>query len=221
VLEGCCAATIITANGNATFHLWQLYAAAVQEDHISEDVSPETLVNLVVEGQAKNNTTKEVYTVLGCPGGYSAEKPSVSATLLCQYESHWQQHNSFPYYQMQLYIPTDGWARTEVLCHHYDDPIAGHFGTRRTLELVARKYDWPSMVRKVKAYTRACLTCQLVRPVRHRPHGSMEPLPQLWGPWKGILVDFIVGIPVSRWKRHAKPQNTVLIVINQYTKQTR
>jgi hypothetical protein len=70
----------------------------------------------------------------------------------------------------------------EVLCRHHDDPIMGHFGAKRTLELVARKYHWLGMACKVKAYTRACSPCQRVHPVRHRPHGDMEPLPQLCGP---------------------------------------
>jgi hypothetical protein len=61
----------------------------------------------------------------------------------------------------------------EVLRCHHDNPMAGHFGAKRTLELVARKYYWPGMVRDVKAYTRACSTSQWVRPVRHRPHGNM------------------------------------------------
>jgi hypothetical protein len=39
---------------------------------------------------------------------------------------------------MQLYVPAAGGARTEVLRHHYDDLIAGHFGLKCTLEPVIR-----------------------------------------------------------------------------------
>jgi hypothetical protein len=52
---------------------------------------------------------------------------------------------------MQLYVLAAGGARTEVLCPHHDDLIAGHFGGKRTLEIVARKYYWPGMAREVKA----------------------------------------------------------------------
>ncbi len=109
----------------------------------------------------------------------------------------------------------------EVLCRHHDDPIAGHFSAKHTLELVARKCYWPGMSREVKAYTRACLTCQRIRPARHRPHGSMEPLPQPRGPWTDIPMDFIVGLPESYRKCHTKPNNAILVVINRYTKQAR
>ncbi len=219
--EGLCAATVLTAHCNAAFCLRQLYAAAVQEDQIFEDVPHDALYDLILEGLADDHTAKEARTALGLPGSYEAENHSIPAVLLCQYQSHWKQHDGLLYYRMQLYVPAAGGARTEVLRCHHNDPIAGHFGAKRTLELVARKYYWPSMSRKVKAYTRACLTCQRVHPVRHRPHGSMEPLPQPRGPWTDISMDFIVGLPESCRKRHAKPYNAILVVVDRYTKQAR
>ncbi len=77
------------------------------------------------------------------------------------------------------------------------------------------------MLHKVKAYTRACSTCQRVRPVRYRLQGSMKPLPQRRSPWMDISMDLIVGLPESCRKRHAKPYNASLVVVNWYTKQAR
>jgi hypothetical protein len=158
---------------------------------------------------------------MGLLGSYEAKNHGIPAVLLCQYQSDWKQHDSLLYYRMQLYVPAAGGARTEVLRRHHNDPIAGHFGAKRILELVARKYYWPGMSREVKAYTQACSTCQRVRPVRHRLHRSMEPLPQPRGPWTDISMDFIVGLPESRRKRHAKPYNAILVVVDWYTKQAR
>jgi hypothetical protein len=122
---------------------------------------------------------------------------------------------------MQLYVLTAEKSRTEVLRRYHDNPIVGHFGAKRTLELVSRKYYWLGMSHEVKAYSRACSTSQRVRPVPHRPHGSMEPMPQPRGPWTDISMDFIVGLPESHRKRHAKLYNAILVVIDQYTKQAR
>jgi hypothetical protein len=94
-------------------------------------------------------------------------------------------------------VLVEGGARREVLRRHHNDLITGHFGARRTLELVARKYYWPSMLRDIKAYTKACSTCKRIRPVQHCPHGTMEPLPQPRGPWTDISMDFIIGLPES------------------------
>ncbi len=50
VPEGSCAATILTVRCNATFCLWQLYAVTIQEDQIFEEVRPDTLADLTLEG---------------------------------------------------------------------------------------------------------------------------------------------------------------------------
>jgi hypothetical protein len=131
---------------------------------------------------------------------------------------------------MVLYVPGGSRARTEVLHCHHDDPLAGYFWSRCTLDLVARKYYLPGMSRDVKAYCKACLTCQRVLPVRHRPHGSLELLPQLCAPWTDISIDFIVGLlessrngreegkekEPSKGRRHS--YNAILVVVDGYTK---
>jgi len=37
-------------------------------------------------------------------------------------------------------VPDDTAVRAEILTINHDDPIAGHFGVAKTLELVQRKY---------------------------------------------------------------------------------
>ncbi len=83
------------------------------------------------------------------------------------------------YYRALPHVPAEGGTRQEVLRWHCNDRIAGHFGAHCILELVTRKYHWPSMLRNVKAYTKACSMCQRIRTVQYRPHGTTEPLPQL------------------------------------------
>jgi hypothetical protein len=168
--EGLCAATILIAKCNAMFHLGHLYPAAVQEDQIFKDMPPDSLLYVIREGLADNYTTKKAGPALGPPSGFLAENHSILATLLCQYQSHWQRHNILLYYQMQLYVPAAGGGRTEVLQRYDDDPIARLFGAKHILELVSRKYYWLGLLRKVKAYTQACSTSQRVCLVRHRLH---------------------------------------------------
>ncbi len=140
-----------------------------------------TLTDLILDSQAEDHTVKEVCITLGLPGGYLAEEHSILATLQCQYQNCWQQHDGLLYYCMQLYVLPSGGACTDVLRHHHDNPIAGHFGAKHTLELVARKYYSPVTAHKAKSHTRACSTYQHMRPVQHMLHGSMEPLPQSGG----------------------------------------
>jgi hypothetical protein len=122
------------------FRLWQLYTAAVQEDHIFENELPDSLLDLICEDLAEDYTTMDARTALGLLSGFWAANHSIPATLLCQYQSHGQQHYGLFYYRMQLYVLAAGRGCTEILWHHHDDSIAGHVGAKRTLELVSRKY---------------------------------------------------------------------------------
>jgi hypothetical protein len=112
---------ILTARCKVTFCLWQLYGVTVQEDEIFENVPRDSLADLILKGQADDFTMKKARTALGLPGDSLAEVYSVLATLLHQYQSHWQQHDSFLYYQMQLYSVTPGGVRIEVLCCRHSD----------------------------------------------------------------------------------------------------
>jgi hypothetical protein len=51
VLEASCTATILTKCCNSMFCLWQLYPTNVQEDKIFEDLLPDTLADLILEGR--------------------------------------------------------------------------------------------------------------------------------------------------------------------------
>jgi transposase InsO family protein len=219
------------------FRLRQLYAAAVAEDEAFEEVPPDTLRDLIRESLTDDLIAQEARTALGLPGGDSPNDRTVTATLLHHYQTHWRQHEGLLYHWKALYVPGAGRARTEVLRRHHDDLIAGHFGLRRSLDLVARKYHWPGMSCDVKAYCKACSTCQQVRSVQHKPHGSLEPLPQPRAPWTDILMDFIVGLPESSRKAREKGQenehgnergkggghlyNAILVVVDRYTRASR
>jgi hypothetical protein len=120
---------------------------------------------------------------------------------------------------MQLYVLKTGGGCREILKYHHNYPIAGHIRTKCILELVSRKYYYPAMVCKVKAYTWAGNTCQRIHSMLRRMHRNIEPLLQLRDPWMYILLDFIVRLSESYWKCHAKLYNANLVVIDRYTKQ--
>jgi hypothetical protein len=72
--------------------------------------------------------------------------------------SKWSLRDGVLWRSHQLYIPEQQSLRLAILAKHHDDPLAGHFASRRTLELVARKFYWPGMNRTVDEYCRACFT---------------------------------------------------------------
>src|SRR5215831_345848 len=49
----------------------------------------------------------------------------------------------------------------EMIIHeHHDDPLHGHLGIRRTIELIQRNYHFNDMKEKVAKYIRKCADCQ-------------------------------------------------------------
>ncbi len=84
------------------FRLRQLYTAAVQEDQIFKDVPSNSLLDIIRDGLIEDYTAKEARTALGLPSGFPVEEHSILATLLRQYQNHWQKHDGLLYYRIQL-----------------------------------------------------------------------------------------------------------------------
>lgn len=98
-------------------------------------------------------------------------------------------------FQDSLYVPEDEALRQELMATYHDDPLAGHFGHVRSLELLRRYYNWPGVSRDVKEYVDTCAMCQRTKVHRHKPYGQLQSLPIPKSPWKEIAMDFITGLP--------------------------
>jgi hypothetical protein len=100
----------------------------------------------------------------------------------------------------------------ELLRQHHDDPLAGHFGTPKTLELLSRNYWFPRMKAFVKSYVTTCDSCARGKPPRHQKHGELAPLPAPSQPWKSITCDFITDLPPSNG------YDALLVFVDRLTK---
>ena len=63
--------------------------------------------------------------------------------------------NSFLFRQNLLYV-RDGPPRLQVLQHCHESPMAGHFGVRKTLDLISRHCWWPLLRNFVEGYVQSC-----------------------------------------------------------------
>ena len=118
-----------------------------------------------------------------------------------------------------LYIPGDQAVREELISRNHDDPLAGHFGTDKTLELIQRKYYWPACGEQVRNYVKTCDVCQRTKVPRHKPYGELKSLPATNIPWKEITMDFVTGLPSS--KRRGVVYDSILVVVDRCTKMAR
>ena len=72
------------------------------------------------------------------------------------------------YHNHLLYVPV-GACRTRVLQNWHDDPLVGHFGVAKTLELISQGFWWPQPWKLVKEFIKTCDICVRSKAAHHRP----------------------------------------------------
>ncbi|PRP79462.1 hypothetical protein PROFUN_08223, partial [Planoprotostelium fungivorum] len=77
------------------------------------------------------------------------------------------------YEEQQLYVPE---KRLIIMMMKHDSPLAGHFGSHKTKELVRRDYWWPKMYHTIESYVKSCDTCQRAKHPRKKQSGFLQPL---------------------------------------------
>jgi hypothetical protein len=90
--------------------------------------------------------------------------------------------------------------------------LMGHFGVRKTLDVLHEHFFWPKMKRDVKRVYARCVTCRQAKS-RVLPHGLYTPLPVPSAPWVDISMDFVLGLPRSR-----KGRDSIFVVVDRFSK---
>jgi hypothetical protein len=96
--------------------------------------------------------------------------------------------------------------------------MAGYYRVEKTLELLRRSWYWENMKGNICNYYRECNICQKVKAKRHLPYSLLSSLLQPERPWSEISIDFITGLPPYKNPAGGPDFNTILIVINRYSK---
>jgi deoxyuridine 5'-triphosphate nucleotidohydrolase len=116
------------------------------------------------------------------------------------------------FYKGRLQIPEDNAIRLEIATSEHDNKTAGHFGQKKTLELITRNFYWPKMDEWIKSYVSTCDTCQRNKSPRHARYGLLQPLELPYSPWISVSVDFIVALPLS------EDYTQIMVVVDRFTK---
>ena len=70
--------------------------------------------------------------------------------------------------------------------------LMGHFGVRKTLDVLSDHFFWPHMKRDVERLCEKCITCKQAKS-KVMPHGLYTPLTITSEPWVDISMDFVLG----------------------------
>ena len=103
-----------------------------------------------------------------------------------------------------------------ISCHH-DNPLAGHFGIKKTCKLLAQKYYWPFLCNNGEAYLKGCDICLASKAVCYKLYGDLQLLCVPTYQWKNFSMDFVTGLPVLiDWKKDS--YNSILVIVDWLTK---
>jgi hypothetical protein len=110
----------------------------------------------------------------------------------------------------RIYVPEG--LRHRVIQSEHDSKVAGHFGRKRTLELLTRNFYWTNMERDIRKYCSECDICQRTKAPKHAKYGLLHPLELACKPWTHISTDFITDLPES------ERATIILVVVDRFTK---
>jgi hypothetical protein len=120
-------------------------------------------------------------------------------------------------YNGRIYVPEEPAIRQEILSQNHDTRMAGHFGARRTLELISRLYYWPSLSQDVQEYVRTCAVCQRSKAPRHSKYGKLAPLPIPKDIFEEVSLDFVTGLPPAK-DNSGCAFDAVLVIVDRFSK---
>lgn len=126
--------------------------------------------------------------------------------------SEYDYQNKVLTFHGRLVVPDNPELKVRLLETYHDNPIAGHQGQTRTLDLLSRKYYWPGMRDFCKRYVSQCEDCNRNKAPRHKPLGLLQPLPIPDTPWTSISMDYIVKLPISNG------YDSILVIVDRLTK---
>ena len=117
----------------------------------------------------------------------------------------------------KVWVPHEANLRQKLLMKNHDDPLGGHYGLAKTVELLLRKYYWPRLKQEAKEYISHCEKCQVYKIRRHKPWGLLESVPPASEPWRHYAMDFITDLPPSK-DEQGQTYDSVLVLIDRFSK---
>ncbi|XP_066365257.1 uncharacterized protein [Miscanthus floridulus] len=120
-------------------------------------------------------------------------------------------HDGFLFRTNKLCIPACS-IRPFLLQEAHAGGLAGHFGIKKTLDMLSDHFFWPHMRRDVQRHVARCIIC-LKAKSRLNPHGLYTPLPVSNVPWEDISMDFILGLPRSQ-----RGRDSIFVVVDRFSK---
>ncbi|XP_042992210.1 uncharacterized protein LOC122318677, partial [Carya illinoinensis] len=120
-------------------------------------------------------------------------------------------HEGYLFKENKLCVP--GCSMRELLVREaHGGGLMGHFGVKKTLDILHEHFFWPKMKRDVTHICGRCITCRKAKS-KVLPHGLYTPLPVPSEPWVDISMDFVLGLP-----RTKRGRDSIFVVVDRFSK---
>jgi len=120
-------------------------------------------------------------------------------------------HDGFLFRANKLCIP-DCSVRILLVQEAHAGGLMGHFGAKKTEQVFADHFFWPKMRRDVERHVLRCESCHKAKSCLN-PHGLYTPLPIPSAPWEDISMDFVLGLPRTKWGK-----DSIFVVVDRFSK---
>ncbi len=101
---------------------------------------------------------------------------------------------------------------------HHDDPLLGHLGVSKTLELIQRVYAAPNLRASVEQYIKEYICCQQNKSIRHVKYGQIQFTEVLDTLWKDVTMDFVIKLPRSVNPVTNDKYDSIIVIVDKLTK---
>ncbi|XP_048227283.1 uncharacterized protein LOC125369308, partial [Ricinus communis] len=119
--------------------------------------------------------------------------------------------DGFLFRENKLCVPQSS-LRELLVREAHSGGLMGHFGIKKTFDMLGDHFFWPHMKRDVERICEKCITCKQAKS-KAMPHGLYTPLPIPNEPWVDISMDFVLGLPRSKGGR-----DSIFIVVDRFSK---
>lgn len=116
---------------------------------------------------------------------------------------------------MQKIIPED--KEHDFIHKFHSHPLHGHQGTTKTVKRL-QEQGYQISRRKVEKIIRQCDLCMKTKAQRHKPYGTLQPLPVAERPWDSITMDFITKLPLSEEPSTGIFYDSIMVIVDRLTK---
>uniref|UniRef100_A0A2N9J0L0 Integrase catalytic domain-containing protein n=1 Tax=Fagus sylvatica TaxID=28930 RepID=A0A2N9J0L0_FAGSY len=122
-------------------------------------------------------------------------------------------HDGYLFKESKLCVPSCS-MRELLVREAHGGGLMGHFGVKKTLDILHEHFFWPKMKRDVNRICGRCITCRKAKS-KVLPHGLYTPLPVPSEPWVDISMDFVLGLP-----RTKRDRDSIFVVVDRFNKMT-